>query len=298
MPTAIPFHAPVPAVTPTPDGSGQAMHPDVIDFGTEGWRGWRFWMAMTPLPNGDEAQENPCILVSNDAFNWAVPHGLTNPVFPWPGYSFNSDTALRYDTAGDRLVMIWKGPKNAEDNWFPFLYSVSTDGIVWSAQAVLTVTPTPTWEHVSPALEQAPDGSWYMWTQETTGAPVRRFIRWEASDLTGPWVNPTACSVGAVLHHNITRNLDTGVYHMAYAPDRSRFALASSIDGLAWSAGTTVMQRGVGTWDSYVFYRPAITPHENGTHNRVWYSAATESAVWHTGYVTIPISAWPAPPVP
>ena len=39
---------------PTPDGSGQMVHPDVIDFGSNNaWNGWRYWMAITPYTNTD-----------------------------------------------------------------------------------------------------------------------------------------------------------------------------------------------------------------------------------------------------
>ena len=61
---------------PTYDGSGQAVHPDVY-YNANGWNGYRYWMAMTPYPNGNAAYENPSIVVSNDNLNWIVPPGLS-----------------------------------------------------------------------------------------------------------------------------------------------------------------------------------------------------------------------------
>ena len=35
----------------TPDGTGHVVHPDVVDAGAP-FRGYRYWMAMTPYPFG------------------------------------------------------------------------------------------------------------------------------------------------------------------------------------------------------------------------------------------------------
>ena len=58
------YGVPVPLGTPTYDSRGQVVHPDVLyvpdGFGPEKWP---YWMAMTPYPNGNDAYENPSILV-------------------------------------------------------------------------------------------------------------------------------------------------------------------------------------------------------------------------------------------
>jgi len=51
--------------TPTYDGSGQVVNPDVVYF-PSGWHGYKYWLAMTPYPNSNDDYENPSILVSND----------------------------------------------------------------------------------------------------------------------------------------------------------------------------------------------------------------------------------------
>src|SRR5439155_20610297 len=58
-------HAPNPDTTPTYDGTGQVVEPDVIHV-PRGWNGYEYWMAVTPYPCGDESLENPSILVSHD----------------------------------------------------------------------------------------------------------------------------------------------------------------------------------------------------------------------------------------
>ena len=47
-----------PLTIPTFDGSGQAVHPSVIDLvqmhGVTSWAGYRYWMLMTPYPYADD----------------------------------------------------------------------------------------------------------------------------------------------------------------------------------------------------------------------------------------------------
>ena len=46
---------------PTYDGSGQAVHPDVY-YNASGWKGYKYWMTMTPYPNSNSGFENPSIV--------------------------------------------------------------------------------------------------------------------------------------------------------------------------------------------------------------------------------------------
>lgn len=77
-------------LTPTYDGSGQAVHPSLVYF-RDGWgndrarNNWRYWLVMTPFPNKKERYENPSILVSNEGVKWRVPPGLKNPIEKEPG---------------------------------------------------------------------------------------------------------------------------------------------------------------------------------------------------------------------
>ncbi len=77
-------NAPTFQYTPTYDGSGQVVHPSVIDFwfefGLPSWGGYRFWMGITPYPDGDNVYENPSLLVSQDGLLWVFPPGIKNPL--------------------------------------------------------------------------------------------------------------------------------------------------------------------------------------------------------------------------
>jgi len=51
----------------TYDGSGQAVHPDIVYYGN------KYWLAVTPYPYGMEEYENPCIYQGDDLNNLIVP---------------------------------------------------------------------------------------------------------------------------------------------------------------------------------------------------------------------------------
>lgn len=301
FPTSIPYNVPVAAITPTPDGSGQAMHPGVVDFGASGFGGWRYWMAMTPLPNGYEPAENPCILVSNDGYTWQPPEGVTNPIYPWPGYSYNSDTDLVWDPVASQLVVVWKGPKSG--TVFPLLYGRSSDGLAWTAKAAVTYESgvAPTEQHVSPTLLRMGDGSWRMWTN---GYPSYTLTMWTGPAPEGPWGNPAVCSglppgpTYSALWHMIVRHAPNGGYHMLYNTSlREAVVAASSTDGITWTDGNPLITPSpAGGWDDYAFYRSAFTLHENGTHYRVWYSGSPGGNAWGIGYTEIPLTEWPTTP--
>lgn len=73
-----------PLQTPTYDGSGQVVHPSIIDFfnefGINAWSGYRYWMVLTPYPYGQNRFENPSLYASNDGLSWVVPPNITNPL--------------------------------------------------------------------------------------------------------------------------------------------------------------------------------------------------------------------------
>lgn len=301
MPTSAPYNVPSYAITPTYDGTGSAIHPSVLDFkqingGT--WRGWRYWMAVTPFYGSNDQLENPSILVSRDGYTWQEPLAGLNPIYPTPPGSFNADTEIEYDADTDELVLIYKGPGPT----FNPRTARSADGITWPATASEFVWPTVTAEQVSPALIRLGPSSWACWTN-TTG--TKSIHRWTTTNPTsGVWSGPTVCTgFGARLqstwHHDVV--LHDGIYRMLvseWGTTRLIFA-ASSLDGVAWTYDTaaSLLVKVPGSWDSGDQYRPTLTPHENGTHMRVWYSAVG-SASWRIGYTQIPISAWPAPPAP
>ena len=53
-----------PLIIKTPEGSNQPYHPSVI-YIPEGWNGYKYWMAGTPYPLGEEVYLD-CLHIEND----------------------------------------------------------------------------------------------------------------------------------------------------------------------------------------------------------------------------------------
>jgi hypothetical protein len=96
------MNAAAPLTIPTYDGSGQLTEPDVIFFNSH-WHGFQYWMAFSPYPFTNPAEENPSIVVSNDGVNWQVPDGLVNPLVLPVGMNYRLCTRIRRDPHFKRL---------------------------------------------------------------------------------------------------------------------------------------------------------------------------------------------------
>ena len=79
-----------PLIIKTPEGSNQPYHPSVI-YIPEGWNGYKYWMAETPYPLGEDGDwkglppyrerwENPCVHVSKDGIHWNDFEDSQNPI--------------------------------------------------------------------------------------------------------------------------------------------------------------------------------------------------------------------------
>lgn len=290
IPAVAPYNAPSHIPVPTYDGSGQPVHPDVIDFyhvlpsGT--WRGHRFWMVMTPYPFSQDAYENPSILVSPDGINWSPPAGLTNPIAERPPVGYNSDTDIIYDAAADQLVVLFRRTNEG------LRITHSDDGVAWSAHASVDITD---WQGLSPSVLR--DGSvWRMWYNQGLGTKT-------AAALEGPW-GPAVGTTGGpspIWHSNVQHAPGGGFHLLAHTAVGPAGVLqaASSLDGISWATNPTpLVTAGTAEWSASGLYRPALTLHENLDRYRVWYSAQSEFGVWRLSYTEIPLTEWPAPPPP
>lgn len=300
VPSSAPFNAPTyMAELPTPDGSGQVVHPAVYDFGAGSlWNGWRFWMAMTPYPASDSSQENPCILVSNDGWSWYVPDGLTNPVYGTPPYGrFNSDPHLEFDPLTSELILTYR--EQQQDTTHQTFYARSADGVTWPYRATALDWTWTGEGPLSPCLVRRGAGDWVMYAILKN---TWNMARWEATSPEGTWSGPFIIANSTINAWHLDVHWDGSkmvalVDCLAGASDG--YILGTSSDGASWAfTESPVMLPRAGEWDAEL-YRATFTPHENGTHNRVWYSGlsqASGSNVWRTGYTELPKTLWPAPP--
>ena len=298
IPTGAPWNAPRHLITPTPDGTGSTVHPSVHDFGSgRKWRGWRYWMAHTPFHLSNDDLENPCILVSNDGYQWVEPAGISNPIYPWPeGRRFNSDPDLEYDPRSDELVLIYR--EMQMDGSHETFLARSPDGVTWPAKAARLnwVRPSGDIDYtqmLSPCIIRKAEGEWVLYSIQKGPSTLRR---WTATSPEGPWGESVACT-----------GLPGGSWHIDVAWDGSRFLaivdmvagasdglrLGVSTNGTTWTFNPANTLGKVYPWESTQTYRPTFTKHEAGDRFRVWYSASGAYS-WRIGYTELPTSLWPA----
>lgn len=292
-------------ITPTYDGSGCTVHPDVVDMltmhGISEWNGYRFWMAHTPYFQNITELENPSILASQDGVRWVTPAGLTNPIYPGGTVLYNSDTDLVYDPVTDELVLFFR-----IDGAAGRLRTMrSANGTTWTGP-----TELPGWvgvgETVSPAVVRMGDGSWAMWGIQS---PERVVRKWTAPSPLGPWGASEVCTGMSPhsWHLDATRIggklyavVDVGGQLSTSDPHDGIHLTSSVDDGLtwAWRAAPAIIPGY--SWDSGKLYRATLQPHEDEVSMRVWYGgqmhdgpSATPATSWHVGLAQIPLDEWP-----
>ena len=141
-----------------------SYHPKILRFNPQ-WNGYYYWMAFTPYPNGDQAKENPHILVSNNMLTWVEPNGYRNPLEPQPegtpDKQYNSDTHLVFREDLDRLECWWRYVN--DDTGKVIIYrKYTTDGINWSEKEEMINWVRKEHDCLSPALIWE-DNMYKMW---------------------------------------------------------------------------------------------------------------------------------------
>lgn len=316
MPTAAPCNAPVYAITPTPDRTGSAVHPSVLDFASlvpgGRWRGYRYWMGMTDFYGSNEEElENPCILQSNDGFHWRVPNGLVNPIYPHPpnvpSLRWNSDIDIEYDPVADRIVMVYR--ERMADLTHQFFIAASSDGVIWPAVATEVNFDRAGQQHLSPGLIRRGANDWWMFT---LGRDSRKMYYYRASDPFGAWVGPQQqywpikpAGMPTMQPWHLDTLWDGAKFRLImywYAEDPVTLEWSTSaMTGASWDGnapewtwgGESFMDSETSGWDSGQLYRPTFTEHEDGVSYRVWYSAHSAETSWRVGYTIVPRSYWP-----
>lgn len=306
---------PVPLDFETYENSHQVVHPSAVAF-PSAWHGHRFWLALTPYPNGASDVENPSLFGSANGDSWRVPSGVTNPLAT-TGRGYLSDPELIYDPAGDELRLYYRevvearGRKNRARHKADIVYLTrSNDGEHWSAPtAILNDMGHYV---VSPAVSRRADGSWLMWSVDagTRGCASRdnTIILRRSTDGVA-WSMPRRLSFDQPgylpWHLDVQYAPQMNAYWAlvaAYPRGRdcttSSLFLATSPDGVAWTTyPTPALARGVLPQFSTNVYRSTFAFEGDGKDLTIWLTgAATEkrghrrtpavlrwsAAVWHT----------------
>lgn len=273
---------------PTYEESGQQVHPDVYDAGEgQTWNGHRYWMAMTPYPNTNDAHENPSIVVSADGDTWTVPEGLTNPIVAKPADGHNADPDIVLLPDGQTMAMFFM---QSDDTTFTRVYvTTSTDGVTWATPTQLLTGVAG--ELISPAVLW--DGSQYvMWTISRTVTPCR-LDRRTAAAVTGPWSDPVICALPLYVsananpwHIDVIHDADGYLMFLCSMQNNiGRLYLARSRDGILWQVGAApLLEASAAGWDDGRIYRS--TGVRTATGYDLWYSALGTDGEWHVGRTT------------
>jgi hypothetical protein len=142
-------------VTPTYDGSGQAMHPDILFFKTK-FKGYRFYLAMTPYTDSYDRVENPSLLVSNDGFHFTEPQPGLNPLTPAPPYGYNDDPDILWDQ--ERKLFRLHYLETMLPDSQNLIRLTSADGSVWRKETAFHDTIDNAAFMLSPAFVKTPAG--------------------------------------------------------------------------------------------------------------------------------------------
>jgi hypothetical protein len=266
-----------PLTTPTPDATGEGLHPDVIYF-REPWNGYHYWMAFTPYFAANSDVENPCILASNDGLAWEVPAGLTNPIAPKPASGFNSDTELVF--ANGRLYCLWREVSGGVET---VRFLSSADGVSWGGAGVALSSLSSVQGLLSPSFVWF-GGEWWCWFVDNVGGLNLKLVK--APSLTGPWSAAETCPVSpawatgrGIWHHRVRRVGSRWIMLAQDTPTASPGSggslwMVESPDGIDWTRATEAALSGrSNVWDVSL-YRGTFLLDEGpgGPVLRVWYS--------------------------
>lgn len=283
-----------PLQTPTFDGSGQAVHPGIVEFAAP-WHGYKYWMSVTPYPYSDKALENPSILASSDGIAWQVPPGLVNPIAK-PDTSFLADADLFYDAVSEQL-WVYYVQQNVSGNT-QVLRTTSPDGVTWSTPRIVLLQPD--YRVVSPSVVKTGDTywMWYVNAHEIGSCATSTQVEYRTSADGVNWSLPARAALEPAPGHHIWHidviqvpskseywMLQSAIPDGTHCADRTELFFATSGDGRTWTTfSKVVLAPGTG-WDDSHIYRSTLLYDPAHDLLRVWYSGRNAATrIWGIGY--------------
>jgi hypothetical protein len=308
-----------PLQIPTYDGSGQAVHPSVIDFqneyGLDSWGGYRYWMVLTPFPYSQDRFENPSLFASHDGCTWIVPPEISNPLDRASGgwdKGFLNDPDMIYNPDTNQLWIYYRFANS--DMLKMLLIKVNPDMTMTRPFTLMEQSPWSqndnrtrsfcVWREVS--------DRWHMWGCGGRGKqPLNTYYFFSRDGIC--WKEPQRVvneegldpfqAIGLSNWHmsgkpNIKeRRIEFLVYSAVNNPIQRRLFPAKnpvvyaecSMDSptlFRTPIGVPVLQSSKGSWDNGHLYRCSFRIIDNGTGYRygIWYSAKGSDGKWQLGY--------------
>lgn len=277
---------------PTYDGSGEAVHPDVVTF-PEAWNGFRYWSAFTPYKNSAVSLENPSLLGSQDGRRWESPTTAIAPLVK-ASRGHLSDPDMIFERRSQQLWMYYRevelqggkpgGAHVADHVWL----TRSADGRSW--QTPMEVFADKGKYVVSPSIVQHPTDGFQLFAVDAgTGgcnAGTTRIVRRHSTDgLT--WSDAQAVSFaqpGFQPWHldvqYIAERSEYWAFVVAYPTSKgchaSSLFLATSRDGQSWTTypRAILAPREFAAFSTTV-YRSTFAAE--GDSMTIWYSGARQT---------------------
>ncbi len=276
----------------TYDGHNEVAHPATVAFATP-WHGHRYWMALTPYPNGDARFENPALYVGETGRDWRVPDGVPNPLAR-SDRGYLSDPSLVYDPDRDALRLYYREVVVVEDQGHTKVHvsddvrmTESRDGAHWSDPRAMASDSGG--YLVSPSVVRRRAADWSMWQVDaatggcnatSTRVVTRRSVdgtRWSARapvQLAFPGFTAWHLAVQYVPARDEYWAL-VAAYPNGRDCNGTSLFLATSRDGLAWTAyPVPVLAPGAAAPFSANVYQSSFIVDESGEEMTIWLTGA------------------------
>jgi hypothetical protein len=288
---------------PTYEGSGQAVHPDVVHF-KAAWHSWEYWMVMTPFPLGREAYENPSILVSHDGLKWQLPAGIVNPLARTPGkMGYNSDPDMSYDVANDRLVMLYREVTATQN----LIHSIaSTDGVHWSKP--LLIFQRANHDMVSPTVSMTAAGVptvWYVEAGPKNCSERVSHVSMQTAASSAALMSTAPEKGWSPIRRNVLVQAGMNIWHIdaTWIAERKEYwatyiaypihkcagqdlFFARSADGITWTTySVPFLRHDAATWTAGSLYRSSVAYDAARDVVQFFVSGSAADKTWHLGYV-------------
>ena len=162
------LNSPRPLVIPTYDGSGQGMHPCIIDFQSQynksSWGGYRYWMVMTPAPYKQRFLENPSLIGSQDGIHWIVPDGMKTPLVNCTPPENNADPDMIYNPTTNELWLYFDRANHKQKVGAILLIKIKENFTMTDPQVLFQWDPQNFDSAiVSPCIWMESPSRWHMW---------------------------------------------------------------------------------------------------------------------------------------
>ncbi|MGA2812612.1 MAG: hypothetical protein ABSG16_14505 [Candidatus Acidiferrum sp.] len=280
----------------TSDGSGQAVHPDVLHIpGGFGPERWPYWMVCTPYPYGNDYFENPEIFVSTNGIAWSIPDGLHNPIVAPLSVSGDhySDPDMVYHA--NELWLFYRETIRSKSPTQNILYlKKSPDGVAWTNPTEI-LRESEGRELLSPAVIH--DGTRFvMWTIEIEDKEFKILRRFSENGIE--WGSPDTGTVSGmgtgrhIWHIDVIKEegrLSAALVScVAMNGGGSRIHYAYSLnEGLDWHMSDFLLEQAY-EFESQLQYRGSLRKFaEPGDRYGLWYSAASSANVFSIAYLQL-----------